>query len=109
MPDVSNVVVEGQSYAFNDSDAEARIAALTTEVNDAKTYQALAISFTASASNLTYSNAAITADMRVVECVWGTPANVQSDITWTTSAGKITLAGTFGGSTTVNMILIKTN
>jgi len=78
-------------------------------VSELVTFKALHVTGTVSSSSLYISNTAITADMRVIECTWGTPANVQSDITWTTAAGKITFAGTFGGSTTVDIILAKTN
>lgn len=78
-------------------------------VSELVTFKALHITGTVSASSLYISNASITADMRVIECSWGTPANVQSDIAWTTTAGRITFSGTFSGSTTVDLILGKTN
>lgn len=56
----------------------------------------------------TLSNANITADMRVVECVFGTPSAIRSDVAWTTSAGEIVLGGSISGSTTVDLILIET-
>lgn len=56
----------------------------------------------------TLNNANITADMRVVECVFGTPSAIRSDVSWTTSAGEIVLGGTMSGSTTVEIILIET-
>lgn len=56
----------------------------------------------------TLSNANITADMRVVECVFGTPSAIRSDVAWTTSAGEIVLGGSISGSTTVDIILIET-
>lgn len=56
----------------------------------------------------TLSNANITADMRVVECVFGTPSAITSDVSWTTSAGEIVLGGSISGSTTVDIILIET-
>lgn len=56
-----------------------------------------------------YSNAAITSTMRVINCVFGTPANVTSDVTWTTSDGTITLVSTFTGATTVDLDLIETD
>lgn len=56
----------------------------------------------------TLSNANITADMRVIECTFGTPSAIQSDVSWTTSAGNIVLSGTMSGSTTVDIILIET-
>ena len=71
---------------------------------------ALHLSGTVTAFPFTISNAAITATMRVAECAWGTPSAVQSDVTWTTSAGSIELSGTLasGGSTTVDLILVET-
>lgn len=56
----------------------------------------------------TLSNSNITADMRVVECVFGTPSAITSDVSWTTSAGEIVLGGSISGSTTVDIILIET-
>lgn len=56
----------------------------------------------------TLSDANITADMRVVECVFGTPSAIWSDVSWTTSAGEIVLGGSISGSTTVDIILIET-
>lgn len=56
----------------------------------------------------TLSNANITADMRVIECTFGTPSAIRSDVSWTTSAGNIVLSGTMSGSTTVDIILIET-
>lgn len=57
---------------------------------------------------VTLTNAAITDTMRVVECTWGTPSAITSDVTWTTSAGNMVLSGTMSGSTTVDIILIET-
>jgi hypothetical protein len=74
-----------------------------------KDYEPLHVSGTVSDSVLYINNTDITADMRVLECSWGTPTNVQSDITWTTTAGRITFSGTFTGSTTVDLVLGKTN
>lgn len=56
----------------------------------------------------TLTNAAITATMRVVECTFGTPSAITSDVTWTTSAGNMVLSGTMSGSTTVDIILTET-
>lgn len=79
------------------------------DVAELLTFEALHIVGTVSASALYISDNRITADMRVLECIWGTPSNVQSDIGWTTSGGRITFSGTFGGSTTVDLVLGKTN
>lgn len=54
-----------------------------------------------------YNCAAITQNMRVINCVFGTPENVTSHMTWTTSAGNITFNGTFIGATTIDLDLIE--
>ena len=70
----------------------------------------ISLSVTASAgSTVTKSDARITATMRVINCVFGTPANVTSDLSWTTSAGSVTFTGTFTGSTTITFELIECN
>ncbi len=56
----------------------------------------------------TLTNSAITATMRVVECTFGAPSVITSDVTWTTSAGTCVLGGTMSGPTTVDIILIET-
>lgn len=56
----------------------------------------------------TITNSNITADMRVINCVWGTPSAIQGNVTWTTSAGSLVLSGTMSGSTTVDIDLIET-
>lgn len=55
----------------------------------------------------TISNASILSTMRVVNCVLGSPANVTSDIAWTTSDGEIALSGTMvaSSSTTIDIDL----
>lgn len=54
-----------------------------------------------------YNCSAITSTMYVINCVFGTPSNVTSDITWTTTTGNITFNGTFAGSTTIDCDLIE--
>lgn len=71
---------------------------------------AIPLHLTATITSLpaTLSNTAITADMRVIECTFGTPGAIRSDVSWTTAAGSIVLSGTMSGSTTVDIILIET-
>lgn len=54
----------------------------------------------------TITNSAITAAMRVVNIVWGTPSAITSDVTWTTADGSLTLSGSMSGSTTAEIDLI---
>lgn len=106
-----NVTLTASDIQTSDSNSiQSHISTIESAITTLESYEALHIEG-ASFSSLphTISNSAITADMRVVECVWGTPSAITSDVTWTTAAGSITLAGTMSGSTTVDLILIKTN
>lgn len=83
-------------------------AAEVANLNAAINSKALRVTGTISASTLYIANASITTDMVLVECVFGTPSNVQSDLTWNTdTAGRLAFSGTLGGSTTVDAVLIK--
>ena len=62
-----------------------------------------------SGSSYTKSDAAITATMRVMNVVLGTPENVTSDLACTTAAGSVTFTGTFTGSTTIDFDVIEVN
>lgn len=54
-----------------------------------------------------YSNAAITANHVVSECVFANPSAITTDVTWTTASGSVTLNGTCTTATTVNLVLVK--
>lgn len=56
----------------------------------------------------TINDASITSTMRVIECVWGTPSAITSNISWTTSDGSLVLSGSMSGSTTADIVLIET-
>ena len=69
--------------------------------------RALHISMASTSSLGTISNASITTTMRVVNIVWGTPANVTSNVTWNTdTVGQLVLSGTLAGATTAEIDLI---
>lgn len=55
------------------------------------------------------SNASITADYVVAECVFANPEYIQSNVTWTSASGSLTLNGTCSAATTANIVLIKKN
>ena len=57
----------------------------------------------------TFSAAGITASMRVINLVFGTPASVASTVSWTTAAGSVTLTATFAQSTTVDFDLMESD
>ena len=47
----------------------------------------------------------ITTDTVVLSCVFAAPANVTSDVTWTSYSGYVTFSGTCTAATTANVIL----
>lgn len=53
----------------------------------------------------TFSGSGITSTMRVTNVVFGTPANVRSNVTWTTATNSVTFTGTFSESTTIDFDL----
>lgn len=68
------------------------------------------LTVTASAgTTVTKTDSRITSTMKLINCVYGTPPNVASDVIWTTSEGSIIFTGTFNGSTTITFDLIETN
>lgn len=63
---------------------------------------------TAGTGNQSFTVSGITSTMYLINAVFGTPANVLSNITWTTAANTITFNGTIGtGGTTVTFDLIE--
>lgn len=87
-------------------DASTKIAT-TYYVDVGMSRKFLHISMASTSSLGTISNAKITTTMRVVNIVWGNPANVLSDVTWNTNtAGQLVLSGTLGGATSAEIDLI---
>lgn len=66
------------------------------------------VSVTAKTGNIVdFSNAAITNEHVLAECVFANPLVITTDLTWTTTAGNLKLNGTATGSTTANVVLVK--
>jgi len=53
------------------------------------------------------SNASITANHVVAECVFANPSYITADVTWTTASGSLKLNGTCSTATTCNVVLVK--
>ena len=90
------------------------LGALNTEVtslNEALSNKVLYLTSVACAATTgnfaSVSNAAITADHVLAECVFANPAVIISDVTWTSAAGSLTLNGTCASATTANIVLVK--
>lgn len=88
---------------------QARIAALEQASTDAVTYEVRHITGSITSLPKSFSYAFITADHRVINCVFGTPSALTGDVTWTTSAGDVTFTGTLAnlGSTTIDFDIVK--
>ena len=56
---------------------------------------------------LTKSDAKITADHILTECVFANPVAIKSNITWTTANGSLTFNGTCTSATTATITLVK--
>ena len=71
---------------------------------------AIHVSGTISAFPYTITDSRITANHRVVNAIFGAPANVTTDVTWTTSAGSCVFSGTLssGTTTTIDFELLPT-
>ena len=83
------------------------------EVNIGETIQNKVLYFTDVATVPTtgdivnITNGAIDISHILTSCVFVIPAYIQSDISWTTSSGSLTLNGTCSSATTCDIILIK--
>lgn len=90
---------------------EAELAAEIDSVNEALSNKVLYLTSVACAATTgnfaSVSNAAITADHVLAECVFANPAAITSDVTWTSAAGSLTLNGTCASATTANIVLVK--
>lgn len=99
MADVSQIAADGVLYNVKDTVARNALE------NKILTLTVGAFSYLPQ----TISNSKITADMVVLSCDFGTPAAITSDITWTTSAGQLRLAGSMSGTTTAVITLGRTS
>ena len=106
-----NVALTASNIQATDGQSvQAHLSSIESAVTALETYEAIHLSIPSfSAFPVTYTSASILADMRVVECTFGNPRAITSDVTWTTASGSLTLSGTISGSTTADIILARTN
>lgn len=88
---------------------QAHITQLEADVSDLATYEVRHVTGTLSALPASSSYSWITANHRVINCVFGTPSALTSDVTWTTTAGDITFSGTLGNlqTTTIDFDIVQ--
>lgn len=119
LPDITNGSV-GTSNSFSREDHQHPLPlasdillnsgnSVEDKVSELLTFEGLYITGTIQSTAMYINDNRITANMRVVECVIGTPTNVTTDLNWTTAAGRITFTGTVTAATTISLILMKTN
>lgn len=80
---------------------------LVDRIEEGEAHECLYVTFSYSSSNRSYSDARITSDMYVINCVFENEANITSDTTWTTSNGSIALSGTVSAATVVHLVLTR--
>lgn len=85
---------------------------LSSDVSDLQTYEVRHVTANLTALPVTLDGNAyswVTANHRIINCVFGTPSAMTSDLTWTTAAGEITLSGTLASSasTTIDFDIVK--
>lgn len=85
------------------------ITQIEADVSDLATYEVRHVTGTLSALPASFSYSWITANHRVINCVFGNPAALTSDVTWTTTAGDITFSGTMANlqTTTIDFDIVQ--
>lgn len=105
-----NIALTASDIPTSDSTSvQQHITDIESDVSDIQTYEVRHITGSITSLPKSFSYAFITANHRIINCVLGTPSAVVSDLTWTTSEGDVTFAGTLatGGSTTIDFDIVK--
>lgn len=95
MSDVSKIEANGTSYDIKDATARANL------LN--KIYTVSVATF--SSFPVTVDDVNITSDMVVLSATWSDPSAILSDVTYTTTNGRLQLTGTASGSTAATITL----
>ena len=105
-----NVALTASDVPTSDSTSvQSHITSIENNVTDLQTYEVRHITGSITSLPKSFSYAFITADHRVINCVFGTPSAITSDVTWPTSAGDVTFSGTLAnlGSTTIDFDIVR--
>lgn len=106
-----NISLTASDIPTSDSTSvQAGLDALNASVSDLQTYEVHHVTGTISALPASFSYSWLTADHRVINCVFGNPFALTSDVTWTTTAGDITFSGTLANlqTTTIDFDVVRT-
>lgn len=99
-----NVALEAASIPTADSTSvQVHLTQIESDITTLGTYEVHHVTTSLTTLPTTISAAWITAEHRVINCVFGTPASIGSDVTWTTTDGTLSLSGTLSASTTIDL------
>lgn len=101
--------ISGLSSKIGTGSLDTTATTLVGAVNELVPYEPLLVSWTLSSSALSHSNAKIKSTMHCVSMLFSNPSVVTSAVTCTTANGSVTLSCTLTGTTTVSLVLVKTN
>lgn len=99
MSDVSKIEANGTSYDISDDVARAEL--------QNKIYTISVNAF--SSFPVTVNDANITSEMVVLQATWSNPSAITSNVSYTTTTGKLQLSGTISGSTAATITLGRTS
>ena len=105
-----NIALTASDIPTTDSTSvQQHITQIEADVSDLATYEVRHVIGTLSALPASFSYSWITENHRVINCVFGTPSALTSDVTWTTTAGDITFSGTLANlqTTTIDFDIVK--
>lgn len=117
MADVSKLTINDDEYDLKDAVARADIATVQEDIAGVQTdlsneilyftNQTVSVASSAQIMRIPASgtNSAITADTVVLDCVFGAPQYITTDVSWTSYDGYVAFTGTCVTATTANVTL----
>lgn len=105
--DSTNAVTQNSTDLVESGAVYSEVSALSSALTSQVLYFTSVACSATTGNFLTKSDANITADHVVAECVFANPSAITTDVTWTTASGSVTLNGTCASATTANLVLVK--
>lgn len=105
-----NISLMASNIPTTDSTSvQQHIADIESDVSDLATYEVRHVTGNLTSLPASFSYSWITANHRVINCVFGNPSALTSNVTWTTTAGDITFSGTMANlaTTTIDFDIVK--
>jgi len=103
-----NLTVEHPIYYYSNGEIRIWTNAETASSSSSSNLYFASVACSATTGDFaTVTDASITADHVVANCVFANPSAITSQINWTTSSGSLVLNGTCSSATTANVLLIK--